>query len=84
MAGAPLSSTACSRPHRLGRQGVGREDGPVEHDHVVSEAGQQQRRGGPGGARAHDDDVMAVSGHGDADSRSLIGCADEFRRGGEP
>src|SRR6266545_4310597 len=42
------------------REGVGREDGPVDQHHVVAEAGQKQRGGRTRGARTHDDDVMAV------------------------
>jgi hypothetical protein len=43
------------------RDGVGREDGAIDQDDVVAEAGQQQRGGGASGAGAHDDDVMAMA-----------------------
>jgi hypothetical protein len=43
------------------RDGVGGEDGAIDQDDVVAEAGQQQRGSGASGAGAHDDDVMAMA-----------------------
>jgi hypothetical protein len=60
MAGAPLASTAWSSPsvqldrNRAGDlvrgHGVGREDGPVDEDYVMSEHAQQQCGGRAGGS----------------------------------
>ena len=71
MAGAPLSSTSSSRSQRRSWttplraiawvEIVSLANEPSVHDHhVVSEAGQQHRRGRTGDASADDHDVVPV------------------------